>query len=1174
MKMTRTLGVLAGLAILGTFSARLLADTTVETAATNLFEPYGVVSAPDGTTYITDGGNHRIVKLASGTTFGSVLAGQTGIPGTNDGIGTAAMFNSPAGIVVARGGLVVADSANHTLRFVNFNGAVSTLAGAPGAFGLVNGSAATARFRFPAGLAVDAGGNIYIADSLNNVIRKLDTNNVVSTVVSSGLYQPAAVTVAENGDLWIADTRHNVIKRYDTNGVLTTIAGVSGVSGSSDATIATNALFTNPRGILWLGGNSGVLVSDSGSYTVRRIYFNTNFATFSVETYAGTAGTYGLVNGPALSAEFNNPIGLSRDVFGGGFFVADKGNNQIRRINTGVVQPPVSDPVIGWVDLIRDPFGNLVTHLNPVVNSTFNNAVTIAIKAELGTATYFTYGPTPSSQFEDTIPTPGPGVGASPPFYRDGAPPEEIPPTLVQAQPDITIKAIGAQDGRRSSQLVQARFQFKVANPVINGDNAASFTVDDATTDAEMWFTTDGSEPTNDKSVNPNTTGPRAAGDLFSFRLGDSNTTFKIKAFRSNFKPSDTVTKVFTPTNFVANKISFGFANGEASSEFVAAAGQRFYAPVVLSVLQGQQIYSFQFNVTVTNVNGLPVDGSLPGFFSSLEKPVDRGGDKVDPNGNLYLAIPPQMFIGTNQFNLPVFQSLVFSNPAVNVLGVGWVERRGSKWLYDTIKQDLISFSQAHDTLFVSSDGKVVLGAYSFVVPSGSTPGSTYQIQLDRATATSDGVSKDIYIQIPTNGSLSAGPLNGTKIVTVASRQYVVGDVAPFRWFNAGDFGDTNLANNDVVQVFQTAIYGINTPPDGSDMFDSMDSSDGSLNNSWDGSDYSIDNVKFGDGVLGIDDIWVTFRRSLDPSLKWYARYWSNGLRQAIEVPNGAPSGSGSGGGAGAAKSLLVHTGTPSVSIVADDIVAAAGTSVQVPIRVHISGGLPIRVAALGIVVEPLDGSPNLTQPIDLIASPGLGAPALRASLTSNDIAVAWLNESVTGLSGDAILGTLTLTVPASASATAAYRVHIKHFSASPNGLGLMRAAIFDGVVSCSSRTGSSWNDGISDVWRFRWFGTLSDPRSAATADPDGDGHNNLAEFTAGTNPLDYRSRLALSTSPMFGGVRLTYPTGSGRTYVIECAPQLLGPWAPIFTNGGDGNWREWTDTPPVSNRFYRVRAQ
>ena len=76
-----------------------------------------------------------------------------------------------------------------------------------------------------------------------------------------------------------------------------------------------------------------------------------------------------------------------------------------------------------------------------------------------------------------------------------------------------------------------------------------------------------------------------------------------------------------------------------------------------------------------------------------------------------------------------------------------------------------------------------------------------------------------MYIATPTNGSLAGGAVNSIKTVTVGQRKYIVGDVYPFRWFNAGDFGKTNLVNADVEQVFQSAVYGFNSPPFGSDFF-------------------------------------------------------------------------------------------------------------------------------------------------------------------------------------------------------------------------------------------------------------------------------------------------------------------------------------------------------------------
>ena len=125
---------------------------------------------------------------------------------------------------------------------------------------------------------------------------------------------------------------------------------------------------------------------------------------------------------------------------------------------------------------------------------------------------------------------------------------------------------------------------------------------------------------------------------------------------------------------------------------------------------------------------------------------------------------------------------------------------------------------------------KSSLGGYAFQIPPAATPSQTYQIQIGRPSATSDGIGAPgsaVYIATPTNGSLAAGAINSIKIVTAGQRKYIAGDCAPFRWFNAGDFGDTNLDNSDVEQVFQSAIYGLNYPPPNSDFFDSMDSCGG-----------------------------------------------------------------------------------------------------------------------------------------------------------------------------------------------------------------------------------------------------------------------------------------------------------------------------------------------------------
>src|SRR5207249_11705486 len=114
----------------------------------------------------------------------------------------------------------------------------------------------------------------------------------------------------------------------------------------------------------------------------------------------------------------------------------------------------------------------------------------------------------------------------------------------------MTVKAISFQFGRPSSSIIQARFIFKAASPVIFGDNAAGFTLDCQTVAADMWYTTDGSDPTNA----PPSVGPISAPADLSLNI-ISNTTFKTRAVRDTFQPAEIAPRAFSSTTFNANKV-------------------------------------------------------------------------------------------------------------------------------------------------------------------------------------------------------------------------------------------------------------------------------------------------------------------------------------------------------------------------------------------------------------------------------------------------------------------------------------------------------------------------------------------------------------------------------------------------------------------------------------------
>jgi hypothetical protein len=1196
------------------------AQVTTSTAFSGgLNEPYGVVEDSGNNIYLTDSGNNRIVRIDNASQAATTLAG--GSPGYVDGPFNVAQFNNPQGLLqVSIGGtpgLLVADFGNNAIRFVRLSdGYVSTIAGNGAAGPATDAAGTNATFRYPLGMDQDGNGNVYIADSGNNAVRVINLNDpafgVTNLLVSGGAFlRPAAVAFAGTNQIWVADAgtvqngSDNTIKLFalttPTVGSLTTFIGGNNkhLDGSyKDSPIGgTNVLFNEPCGLLWVSG-VGLLISDSDNNLIRLattnpVYGATNY---SVSTFAGTVvgtgspGTAGLVNGNALSSEFNSPYGLTLDPNNNAILVADGVNKVIRRIQTGVSLPAVPAPSIGWVDFQIDAHGNYTSILRTDSPFVFNNDVIIAIAGTAGTLTHFTYGATPANPLVDTIPNPTSSTGNVPPAYQDGLSPSQVQPSIVSAQPDLTVKALGYASGRPNSPIASARFQFQTATPSISGNNAAQFTVNDVTASAQLWYTIDGSTPTNA----PPSIGPVSSGTTLSIPLiSISNLTFNVQAFRANYAPSSVASQTFSASNFVANTISFGFASGEASSVFLGSSGQTFYAPVTLTTLPGTVMYSLQFNFTVTNTGAAP--SLTPGAFdfqSMLMEPIPN----ITPV--LYTPILPEMFTGTG------FSNLLFKNFSENLLGVGWLERVGEKNLYDTTKQTLITYSLAHDDLFPNppQPNGVIVGGYSFQIPATATNGQQYQIQIGRPSATSDGVGapgSDVYIVAPTNGATAGGaPVNAIKYVTVTNQlKYIAGSVYPFRWFNAGDFGSSSIVNADVEQVFQSAVYSLNYPPAGSDFFDAMDScgytyidnGKGYLEKNtladtsglFDGNDTTINQIAFGDGVLDVCDVYVTYRRSLDPSLTWFERYWNNGeLVADTNAPNLANHLVMKSAASPAAQPKIVSGGStvsPQVHFSAGDITnGSSGQVVPVPINATIYGSYPLRVLMLNLTVEPLDGSPALATPVQFTQNAAvLGAPYTTDSQGNGNYAAVWLNSTNAGLTGTVILGTLSVTIPAGASTNAAYAVHFDHASASPNGLASFPKQTLTGLITLSSRITSNYGDGIPDSWRLRWFGTVNNLLSVSNACPTGDGISNWMKYVAGVDPNtanDFPSTNPVKPAPPGSAMAIHWPSVSGKQYVIERSSSLFsGSWTAISTNTGTGTDMEFDDNNAGGANFYRV---
>ncbi|MFI5180605.1 MAG: PKD domain-containing protein [Thermoanaerobaculia bacterium] len=311
--------------------------------------PEGLAVDGSGNVYVADTFNQTIRKVTSVGVV-TTLAGLPGTSGTADGVGSAALFGYPYGVASDSGGnLYVADWNNQTIRKVTPGGAVTTLAGLPLTSGSADGTGNSARFNAPRGIAVDGSGNAWVADTANQTIRKVTPAGAVTTVAglagTSGsadgtgsaarFYSPSGVAVDGSGNIFVADTANQTIRKVTPAGVVTTLAGLAGSSGSVDGT-GSAARFYNPRGIA-VDGSGNVYVAEADNDTIRKVT-----PAGVVTTVAGLAGIYGSADGPGGTARFNGPQGIAVDA-AGNLYVADTWNHAIRKGTSSALAPPVAD---------------------------------------------------------------------------------------------------------------------------------------------------------------------------------------------------------------------------------------------------------------------------------------------------------------------------------------------------------------------------------------------------------------------------------------------------------------------------------------------------------------------------------------------------------------------------------------------------------------------------------------------------------------------------------------------------------------------------------------------------------------------------------------------------------------------------------------------------------------
>lgn len=628
--------------------------------------------------------------------------------------------------------------------------------------------------------------------------------------------------------------------------------------------------------------------------------------------------------------------------------------------------------------------------------------------------------------------------------------------------------------------------------------------MEDTTDGAELWYTTDGSAPTNASPALLYTASAR-----LNVVDGTNNVLFKVRGFKGGYAPSPTVEKLFLFSDLQTSSIG-------VTRDFTAGIGSTLVVPVEVKLAPDDILRSLQFRVELTPNGGAP---QIATQFRNL--PIGT---------NDFIRIPAP------STNAPIATSYASGNKT----GLA------------------ISFVGASTGMRLENSGTVALLAVP--IPPTSTAGQTYSISVVQPSGTTDGRQTPV-------------PLTTfrDRTITVTNVTYVVGDSAVATWYNAGDFGNGNINNNDINNAFHSSL-SLFTPYSFTDVFDAMDT-------------FPEDSVAAagGDGQIRFLDWQIALQRSLRLTANNWRRSWAAGGGRAAVTTSLTSAANSPASVLSSVKSSRAWLRNALVRALTVEH-AAPGSQVNVPVYLKVAAGYKVAGMQFRAAVIPEGEAPPLRQPAWFNPNTRLPQPiTLRGAqegLPLNEAVGAWSlvqNPFSAPLEGETFLGEIQFAVPANARSSQSYTVRILNADGSPD---LQTQYDFE------SLSGSVWigtpalrrAEQISDEWRAHFFTGANAILARPEADPDGDGISNMDEYLAGSNPVNLRFHKFdgdLRSGLKQGVLKLRWFGESGKHYRVEQSLDLQN-WSALGAEvTGKGDVQEFADDQASGGmKYYRLRVQ